>query len=155
MKNKYSACKNCGFGAKTHEYYVGTCPEYAPGVDEHCVHWKPLTKYTPETVVYVASPLRGNIERNLEFCRTCCEFVIACGATPIAPHLIYTEFLDDKIEAERSLGIAMGGELLKRCDEIWVFGDMISAGMCAEIEIASRLGKPIKYHNSKGAFIDG
>ena len=35
----------------------------------------------------------------------------------------------------------MGLELLKLCDEVWVFGDKISEGMKKEIEFAKSLPK--------------
>ena len=43
-------------------------------------------------------------------------------------------------------GVEMGNALLELCDEIWVFADNgTSEGMKAEIELANRIGKPIKY----------
>ncbi len=38
----------------------------------------------------------------------------------------------------------MGLELLKLCDEVWVFGDKISEGMKKEIEFAKKLNIEIK-----------
>jgi len=41
----------------------------------------------------------------------------------------------------------MGLDLLYRCAELWIFGPKISRGMLGEIELAERLGIPIKYYN--------
>ncbi|WP_418616196.1 DUF7768 domain-containing protein [[Ruminococcus] torques] len=38
--------------------------------------------------------------------------------------------------------------LLGKCDELWVFGEEASAGMCAEIAKAKRHGKKIRYFDS-------
>ena len=94
-------------------------------------------------VVYVASPLRGDIEGNLKKASVYCSFVTRAGAVPIAPHLFFASFLDDTAKEERIRGMAMGIDLLKRCDELWVFGEP-SEGMRAEIEIARELEMPIK-----------
>ena len=39
----------------------------------------------------------------------------------------------------------MGGELLTRCDELWVMGSAIFSGMREEIELAKKLYMPIFY----------
>jgi hypothetical protein len=56
------------------------------------------------------------------------------GNIPIAPHVYFTQFLDENSEEERTLGISMGIELLKMCDELRVCGDKITEGMKMEIE---------------------
>jgi hypothetical protein len=61
------------------------------------------------------------------------------------PHLYLPQFLDE--ETERELALFMDIALLSRCVELWVFGDVISAGMEKEIQYAQRKGKPIRYIN--------
>lgn len=39
----------------------------------------------------------------------------------------------------------MGGELLTRCDELWVMGSAIFSGMREEMELAKKLYMPIFY----------
>ncbi len=41
----------------------------------------------------------------------------------------------------------MGAELLKECSELWVFGQP-SEGMKEEIELAKRIGIPVRYFNT-------
>lgn len=63
---------------------------------------------------------------------------------PIAPHLLFTQFLDDTKPNERSIGLEAGIALLDMCDEIWVYGLVNpSEGMAAEIEYAKEYGIPI------------
>lgn len=38
----------------------------------------------------------------------------------------------------------MGGVLLGKCDEVWVFGNRITAGMREEIDKAERMRKKIR-----------
>lgn len=99
--------------------------------------------------VYVCSPLRGDIETNIRRAHGYCRFVIQRGALPLAPHAIFTAFLDDTIPQERQLGMALGLELVKRSDELWVFGKRISEGMRAEIEVATERKIPVQYFDEK------
>lgn len=90
-------------------------------------------------LVYICSPLRGNIEFNQEKCREYCRFACNLGMIPFAPHIFYTQFLRDDIESERNIGIECGLEVLKRCDELWAFvtdENDITEGMIQEIEFA-------------------
>ena len=52
-------------------------------------------------LVYVCSPLRGDMEANIRSARQYCEYVVKeCGAIPIAPHIYFTQFLDDDVAEE-------------------------------------------------------
>ena len=66
------------------------------------------------------------------------------GVIPVAPHLLYPQFLEDSDPAERNLGLRAGLELLSRCEEMWVFGEEISPGMSREIQFAQERGIPIR-----------
>ncbi len=49
----------------------------------------------------------------------------------------------------------MGRELLTICDELWVFGDRISEGMAAEIELAEGLSLRVRRFNERCEPSDG
>ena len=88
--------------------------------------------------VFVCSPLRASVdvtmEQNIERAKYWARWVAEKEKLlPIAPHLYFTQFLDDDIDDERARGIEMGMELLNSCDELWVFGERISKGMECEI----------------------
>lgn len=87
-----------------------------------------------DKLVYVCSPLRGNIEENLENAKSYSKYVMKSGYIPFTPHLYFTTFLDDNIEEERTAGMQMGMEMLEKCDELWVMTNNISEGMAKEIE---------------------
>lgn len=95
-------------------------------------------------LTYIASPLSGDVEQNLDFARQACRYAIAQGVTPFAPHLLYTQMLDDGDPAERELGIEMGNQMLELCQELWLCGDRISAGMEGERNTAEELGIPVR-----------
>lgn len=95
-------------------------------------------------LIYVASPFAGDIKKNVELARNVCRYVMQCGHAFFAPHLLYPTVLNYQMPEERSLGIAMGLEVLSHVDELWVFGTQVSAGMKMEIDQAAQLGIPIK-----------
>ena len=84
------------------------------------------------------------MEQNLQFARQACRYAISEGVVPFAPHLLYTQMLDDSDPEERQLGIDMGNRMLRLCDELWLCGDRISPGMAGEKEMAERLGIPVR-----------
>ena len=94
-------------------------------------------------VVYVCSPYAGDVEENIRKACAYCRYTVDHGYIPLAPHLYLPQFLDE--ESERELALFMDIALLSRCAELWVFGDVISAGMEKEIQYAQRKGKPIQY----------
>lgn len=95
-------------------------------------------------LVYIASPYAGDIPSNVERAKEYCKQALEQGVIPVAPHLLYPQFLEDNDPAERSLGLRAGLELLARCDEMWVFGGEISPGMSREIQFAQGRGIPIR-----------
>lgn len=64
---------------------------------------------------------------------------------PVAPYLVSLQYLDDEVIEDRELGMEANHECFRRqyVDELWLFGDKISAGMRAEIRLAQELNIPI------------
>lgn len=56
--------------------------------------------------------------------------------------MVFDYFLADAVD--RDLVREGNNNLVKRCDEIWVFG-AVSNGVLAEIQIANRQGKTVRY----------
>ena len=104
---------------------------------------KQKTAFRP--LVYVCSPLSGDIDGNQEKARRYCRFAVDSGYIPIAPHLYFPQFMREESKAERNLAPFMDVVLLSKCAELWVFGSTISKGMSIEIEKAKRKGQPIRY----------
>ena len=104
-------------------------------------------KYRP--LVYVASAYSGDVTTNTEKAKQYCRFAVEQGQIPLAPHLMFPQFMNDDDPAERELAIFMDVILLGKCDELWVFGDTITAGMSVEIEVAKKRKQTIRYFNSK------
>ena len=91
-------------------------------------------------IVYICSPYSGDTERNVENAKRYSRFAVDRHYLPVTPHIYFTQFMDDNIPEERDTAI-----LMSKCVELWVFGDIISSGMKAEIERAKRKHMKIRY----------
>lgn len=94
--------------------------------------------------IYICSPLRGDYAKNIGNAIQYCREVIREGHIPIAPHLYFTQFLDDAKPDERNIGLKCGLELVKLCDVVYVYGEP-SEGMKAEITLAKQMGIEVVY----------
>lgn len=104
--------------------------------------------HTFRPVVYICSPLAGDVAANQEAARRYCRYAVDAGYIPIAPHLFFPQFMDEAKASERDLALFMDTVLLTKCAELWVFGRTISKGMSVEIAKAQRKEKPIRYFDS-------
>lgn len=97
--------------------------------------------------VYICSPYRGDIERNTANARAYCREALDQGCIPVAPHLYFTQFLNEDDPLERQLGLFYGLRILRDCHEIWVYSDPRHAteGMREEINEAVGLGIDVIY----------
>ncbi|MDL2248838.1 hypothetical protein LJB89_03995 [Tyzzerella sp. OttesenSCG-928-J15] len=102
-------------------------------------------------LVYVCSPLRGDIAGNIEKANGYCREIALKGNIPLAPHCVFTQYLNDNNPKERELGIKMGLNLLNKCDYIVICGDRISEGMLSELYHAYSLEIPVLYYDDEVA----
>ena len=96
-------------------------------------------------IVYICPPFSGDVEGNVAAARCYSRFAVDKGYIPIAPHLLFPQFLDDDDPAERELGLFFGNALMSKCAEVWVFGSRISSGMEAEIKRAKWKDYRLRY----------
>jgi len=96
-------------------------------------------------IVYICSPYAGDIEKNVKAARSYSRFAVDAGYIPFAPHLLFTQFLDDSNPDDRKLGMFFGNAFMSKCAELWVFGELISEGMQAEIKRAKWKNIHIRY----------
>ena len=103
-------------------------------------------------LVYICSPCRGktaaetveNIKKAREYCAE--AMALDDYAVPFAPHVYFTQWLNDSVPAERAAGMEMGLAMLAACSELWVHGGFgnLTEGMAAEVEYAMKHKKTIR-----------
>lgn len=95
--------------------------------------------------VFIGHPLSDDVEGNAKAVLKICSEVHSKEIIPVAPYLISLQYLNDEVIEDRKLGIDANLECFHRkyIDELWLFGDRISAGMKEEIALAKKLNIPI------------
>lgn len=94
--------------------------------------------------VFICSPFRGDVEGNSAKAAGYCRRAYEDGCLPIAPHLLFPQFLNEDSLKERSDGISMGLALMQDCDEVWVYGKTTD-GMAQEVKFAVEHGVPVYF----------
>ena len=98
-------------------------------------------------IVYICSPFSGDVEGNIASAQRFSRFAVDKGYIPIAPRLLFPQFLNDNDPKERQLGLFFGNALMSKCAAVWVFGSIISPGMAAEIKRAKWKDYRLRYFN--------
>lgn len=95
--------------------------------------------------VFIAHPIGGDIQGNVKKVLKICQNVHSQTTIPVAPYLVALQYLDDGVVEDRRLGILANLECFHRryIDELWLFGECISAGMEEEIKLARTYGIPV------------
>jgi hypothetical protein len=96
-------------------------------------------------IVYICSPYSGDVERNMKAAQGYSRHAVDRGYIPLAPHLLFPQFLQDDKPKERLLGLLFGNALMSKCSEVWVFGSRISPGMETEIKRARWKNYRLRY----------
>lgn len=101
-------------------------------------------------LVVIESPYGSEDEKeqreNIEYRDACILDSLHRGEAPFASHRMYTGVLNDKVRAERSLGLAAGFQWGDCCDLVAVYQDRgISPGMKLGIERWEVLDKMVVY----------
>lgn len=88
-------------------------------------------------VVFTAQSCKNFHQRML-----ICKFAFEMGVVPVNPFNTFGYYLYELVD--RNLVRNGNNNILKRCDELWIFGD-ISDGMIAEMKIFKQLNRPIRF----------
>src|SRR5699024_5306346 len=78
-------------------------------------------EYGYRPLVYICSPYSGDVEANMELAQTFCAHAVARCKIPLAPHLLFPQFMDDNDPETRELAMFFNRILLSKCEAIWVY----------------------------------
>ncbi len=95
-------------------------------------------------LVYICAPLRGDVEKNIEFARQKAQEVFQTGNIPVCPHLMFPPIADPENPVQDQAAREMGLRLVESCQEVHVYGPEWTEGMWAEIRHAMDLGIQVK-----------
>ena len=95
-------------------------------------------------LVYICAPLRGDVEKNIEFARQKAQEVFQAGDIPVCPHLMFPPIADPENPVQDQAARDMGLRLVESCQQVNVYGTEWTDGMLAEIRHAMDLGIQVK-----------
>ena len=95
-------------------------------------------------LVYICAPLRGDVEKNIEFARQKAQEVFQAGDIPVCPHLMFPPIADPENPQQDQAARDMGLRLVESCQQVNVYGTEWTDGMLAEIRHAMDLGILVK-----------
>ena len=83
-------------------YYDPTAYEALSNIEREA---KAARAFRP--IVYICSPLSGDMDANQEAARRYCRYAVDSGYIPIAPHIYFTQFMNEHSPKERNLALFM------------------------------------------------
>lgn len=95
-------------------------------------------------LVYICAPLRGDVEKNIEFARQKAQEVFQAGDIPVCPHLMFPPIADPENPEQDQAAREMGLRLVESCQQVNVYGPEWTEGMWAEVNRAIELGIGVK-----------
>ena len=108
-----------------------------------------ISEFGHRPLPYICSPYSGNVEMNVELARNLSAYAVRCRRIPLAPHLLFPQFMDDTDPWERDLALFFNRVLLSKCEAMWVYTPRVSPGMKTDFCWAHKLEITITYfdHN--------
>jgi len=94
--------------------------------------------------IYICHPYGADPVLNASICVALARAIVDEGHQPIVPQIYLSQLIDD--ETERDLALRLGLDLVTLCDELRVYGDVISSGMAPEIALAEKSNIPVTRH---------
>lgn len=100
-------------------------------------------------VVIIESPYLGGVHWAVQYAKLCMLDALRAGKAPLASHLLYPGLLDDRVEADRNLGMRAGWSCYnKMAQQCRVYTDLgITKGMKLGMEHAKLHNVQINYYS--------
>jgi hypothetical protein len=95
-------------------------------------------------LIYICAPFGGDTKANTRKAADFAAFAYRRGNIPLTPHLLFP-FMDDHDPDERQTALHMDIVLLGKCEEVWVLGGRVTAGMEAEIRRAKSRRQRVRF----------
>lgn len=131
---------------------------YYPTPADYQVLWQAASDYlgafqerTPEydcgapKLVYICAPLRGEAEQNIALAKETAREVFQGGDIPICPNLLFTLVAAPSDPVQEQAAQKMCLRLVELCQQVNVYGPVLTPEMQAEAQRAHDLGIPVMY----------
>lgn len=101
--------------------------------------------------IYLSAPLsKGNLKNHLSRFLRYAGYTMREGALPVAVHFyVFGETDDLQADSAAKISFEERFSLIWFCDEMWVFGPVITKEMEREIEFCANLGMKVRHITEK------
>ena len=96
-------------------------------------------------LVYICAPLRGEAEQNIALAKETAREVFQGGDIPICPNLLFTLVAAPSDPVQEQAAQKMCLRLVELCQQVNVYGPVLTPEMQAEAQRAHDLGIPVMY----------
>ena len=96
-------------------------------------------------LVYICAPLRGEAEQNIALAKETAREVFQGGDIPICPNLLFTLVAAPSDPVQEQAAQEMSLRLVELCQQVNVYGPVLTPEMQAEAQRAHDLGIPVMY----------
>ena len=100
-------------------------------------------------LVYICAPLLEDAEQNITFAKETAREVFLSGDIPVCPHLMFTPFVDLRDSVQNQAARVMGLRLMETCQQVNVYGPVLTPEMQAETQRAHDLGIPVIFDQKR------
>ena len=95
--------------------------------------------------MYICAPLRGEAEQNFALAKETAREVFQGGDIPICPNLLFTLIAAPSDPVQEQAAQKMCLRLVELCQQVNVYGPVLTPEMQAEAQRAHDLGIPVMY----------
>ena len=100
-------------------------------------------------LVYICTPLRGEAEQNITLAKETARVVFQGGDIPICPNLLFTLIATPGDPVQEQAAQEMGLRLVELCQQVNVYGPVLTPKMQAETQRAHDLGIPVIFDQKR------
>lgn len=80
-----------------------------------------ISEFGHRPLTYICSLYSEDVEVNVELARDLSAYAVDCRRIPLAPHLLFPQFMDDTDPWDRELAMFFNRVLLSKCEAMWVY----------------------------------
>lgn len=99
--------------------------------------------------MYICTPLRGEAEQNITLAKETARVVFQGGDIPICPNLLFTLIATPGDPVQEQAAQEMGLRLVELCQQVNVYGPVLTPEMQAETQRAHDLGIPVIFDQKR------
>ena len=101
-------------------------------------------------LIFICSPYTGDDDFGKAALHSICRFCFREEVLPLSSHLYLSGLMSRRSRYDKELEQELSQALIRKCDEVWVFGEVSTFAMTRELALAETLNRKIRYFTQEG-----